>query len=591
MKSLKRVRTHSDLSRRAGLGATAARRTGSRKSKSGRESIESFVVVFLCFLIWSLEAEGFVIPTGSMAPTLLGRHKEIVCPQCGYVYTVNADREVEATGRALGTGSRIEKGTCENCRFECAVGGAPSFSGDRIYVMKDGLSLPFFAQAGRAKLNRWDVAVFKLPEEPEVRYIKRLVGMPNEVIRIDGGDLWAQPLDRSREFERLRRSLNHQQAMQLMVYDDTHRATALADDPRWLRWVAASAGEWSEPGPGTYCSQKRKGDWAELRYHHVVPSTEQWKAIRASAPLPGPPRATLVTDYCSYNTDITADDRLHQRGASRAWFQPHWVGDLTLALRLTVRETAGQFRVELVKAGVSNRCLIDLASGQARLFRGTVPMGEAVPTGITREGTYLLAFANVDDRLTLWVDGRLPFGEGRTYDSTPESQAPTAADLEPARIAARRASIQVERLVLKRDLYYTLEPSESDYSNLDRSARIESSALLDLLSDPVRFPSLARYPAREYPIRAGRYLMLGDNSPWSRDGRAWGRSDQVDPDFPGHGWDDSGRASWEVPEALLIGKAFCVYWPHPKPVWPRLRLGADCQLPILPYIERMRWIR
>ena len=27
--------------------------------------------------------------------------------------------------------------------------------------------------------------------------------------------------------------------------------------------------------------------------------------------------------------------------------------------------------------------------------------------------------------------------------------------------------------------------------------------------------------------------MLGDNSPWSRDGRAWGRHDQIDPDEPG----------------------------------------------------------
>ena len=45
--------------------------------------------------------------------------------------------------------------------------------------------------------------------------------------------------------------------------------------------------------------------------------------------------------------------------------------------------------------------------------------------------------------------------------------------------------------------------------------------------------------------------MLGDNSPWSRDARAWGRIDQIDPDLPGHGWDDSGRASWEVPESLL----------------------------------------
>ncbi len=38
------------------------------KKSSGRESIESFVFVFLAFLIWSIEAEGFVIPTGSMAP-------------------------------------------------------------------------------------------------------------------------------------------------------------------------------------------------------------------------------------------------------------------------------------------------------------------------------------------------------------------------------------------------------------------------------------------------------------------------------------------------------------------------------------------
>src|SRR5438874_8649783 len=108
---------------RRGLRAAASGTGGSQvqKPKSGRESIESFVVVFLCFLIWGLEAEGFVIPTGSMAPTLMGRHKEIVCRQCGYVYTVNADREVEPTGRASSTRRRIETGTCENCRFEGPV--------------------------------------------------------------------------------------------------------------------------------------------------------------------------------------------------------------------------------------------------------------------------------------------------------------------------------------------------------------------------------------------------------------------------------------------------------------------------------------
>jgi signal peptidase I len=591
MKSPNRGRTGPEPEQASLRDATAAPTARNRKPKSGRESIESFVVVFVSFLIWSLEAEGFVIPTGSMAPTLMGRHKEIVCPQCDYTYTVNAGGEVDPTGRGGGTNLRVVSGTCENCRFESEIGDTPSYTGDRIYVMKDGLSLPFLGGARGVKLKRWDVAVFKLPEEPEVRYIKRLVGMPNEVIRIDGGDLWVQGLEHPAGFERLLRSLDHQQAMQLKVYDDAHHAAALANDPRWLRWVATPGNEWTQTASGAYSSDRKSSEWTELRYHHVVPSPAQWQAIRTGEPLPTPPVSTLITDYYSYNTDVSVHDQSQPRMASRAWFQPHWVGDLTLSLRLTTHNTAGKFRLELIKAGVSHRCEIDLTSGTAQLLRGDVPLGEAVPTEITRAGTYDLAFANVDGRLTLWVDGDLPFGAVPTHDSRLEPAVPTAADLEPARIGAMCTSVEVDQLVLRRDVYYTLEPAESDYSNLDGSARTESSALLDLLSDPARFAALTRYPPRDYPIGPRHYMMLGDNSPWSRDGRAWGNSDQIDPDLPGQGWDNSGRQSWEVPEELLIGKAFCVYWPHPKQVWPRLRFTADTRLPILPYIERMRWIR
>ena len=155
---------------------------------NGRESVESFVVVFVAFLVWSIEAEGFVIPTGSMAPTLMGRHKEIACPECGYVYTVNADREVEPSRTGLSaTGPRIAWGTCQNCRFVAPVDDAPSFSGRPDLRHEDGVSIPFLQHGpGRVRLRRWDVAVFKLPEEPEVRYIKRLVGMPDENLRSRG---------------------------------------------------------------------------------------------------------------------------------------------------------------------------------------------------------------------------------------------------------------------------------------------------------------------------------------------------------------------------------------------------------------------
>ena len=343
--------------------------------------------------------------------------------------------------------------------------------------MKRGLSLPWLNPAGRVALKRWDVTVFKLPEEPEVRYIKRLVGMPNEVLRIEGGDLWVRRPNQPAEFERLLRPLEHQQAMQMMVYDDAHRAMALNTDSRWLRWTPAAHGDWTEPAPGQFVPSERSSDWTELRYHHLVPSPQQWNAIRSGDALPGAPRATLITDYNSYNTDLLADDLKHPRRAARAWFQPHWVGDLTLSLGLTVREPAGQLRLELIKSGRPYRCEIDLATGDARLFQAETALGPAVRTEINHKGTYQLTFANVDQRLTLWVDGSLPFGAGQTYDLDGPPQPPGAADLEAARIASRQAPIAVEHLVLKRDVYYTIEPTETDYANLEESEQTNSAAL------------------------------------------------------------------------------------------------------------------
>src|SRR5262249_22640731 len=152
--------------------------------------------------------------------------------------------------------------------------------------MKKGVSLPFLATAGNLALKRWDVAVFKLPEEPEVRYIKRMVGMPGEVLRIEHGDIWARPSAGPGDFERQRRPLDHQQAMQMMVYDDTHRAAALRDDPRWLRWKPTRPGTWTEQVSGTFVPVAHETKWAELRYHHLVPTPEQWAAIRDGQKLP-----------------------------------------------------------------------------------------------------------------------------------------------------------------------------------------------------------------------------------------------------------------------------------------------------------------
>ena len=52
-----------------------------------RETIESLVVAFiLAFVFRAFVVEAFVIPTGSMADTLRGKHFRLTCPTCGYQY-------------------------------------------------------------------------------------------------------------------------------------------------------------------------------------------------------------------------------------------------------------------------------------------------------------------------------------------------------------------------------------------------------------------------------------------------------------------------------------------------------------------------
>ena len=155
--------------------------------------------------------------------------------------------------------------------------------------MKEGVSIPFLSWAGKVRLQRWDVAVFKLPEKPDVRYIKRLVGMPDEILRIQGGDIWVKPGDGAGEFRRVPRPLDHQQAMQVMVYDDRHRPASLAGDSTFARWSASEPGAWTETAPGQFEPGGATSDWTEMFYRHILPSPEDWSAVRSGQRPNSPP--------------------------------------------------------------------------------------------------------------------------------------------------------------------------------------------------------------------------------------------------------------------------------------------------------------
>ncbi len=110
-------RTAAATVKRAAATPKAIKEEEPRPAEGHRETVEAIVVAFiLALVVRGFEAQAFVIPTGSMAPTLMGRHKEVSCPQCGFVYAVNASQEVEGPSVPC----EVSGGTCVNCRFQAA---------------------------------------------------------------------------------------------------------------------------------------------------------------------------------------------------------------------------------------------------------------------------------------------------------------------------------------------------------------------------------------------------------------------------------------------------------------------------------------
>ena len=197
--SSKKTETRSAVGASGGTGGSGKKREPEPTPalfEQIREVCESLAVaLFLAFLFKTFEAEAYVIPTGSMAPTLLGRHKDVVCDECGFPFQVSASEEMDGAANVR-SGRHVVAGTCPQCSYTKYFGdenpnpkqdvGAPSFAGDRILVSK--------LEFDQRDLERWDVSVFRSPADPNVNFIKRIVGLPNERLRVQYGDLFVQPL-------------------------------------------------------------------------------------------------------------------------------------------------------------------------------------------------------------------------------------------------------------------------------------------------------------------------------------------------------------------------------------------------------------
>src|SRR5262249_27167186 len=146
-------------------------------------------------------------------------------------------------------------------------------------------------------------------------------------------------------------------------------------------------------------------------------------------------------------------------------------------------------------------------------------------TDLKGKGTHRVRFANVDDRLIVWVGNSLPFKDGVSYTPLKE-RGPYANDLQPAGVGVKGSAVRLGKLKLFRDTYYTVEPGKADAELKDAAIRdmirggedqraTKLTELHNLLSDPDRYGKLRDLPSRTMYVQPGHYLCMGDNSPES----------------------------------------------------------------------------
>jgi signal peptidase I len=494
-----------------------------------KETIESIVIALvLAFVFRAFVVEAFVIPTGSMAPTLMGAHSRYVCENCGYRFDVNYSSSGSPTldgdiniPRRVGEAVNV---LCPNCGFRILDQQSDNpnvYYGDRILVLKYIYLLN--------QPQRWDVVVFKSPADPKryfytQNYIKRLIGKPGEQIMLLDGDVYVAHKDNpaDTDWEIQTKPDVAQDALWRIVNDMDYAPRGLlangepSDDPtastRYIPWKASSG----KVAPG----RDRTGANAWTLDAGPSPEGLQFDPSVSA-------RKSPLTDWLAYD-----------QSPRQQQLRKYAVGDLKLSLFCQRQSGDGELRLNLSKR--NDLFTASVSKNKVTLWHQRANDPASLKELSSRtislpDRPVRLDFVNLDYKVRLLVDGQeVLHTTSQQYHpdvAALKAEADNRAPLPTVSINARNLKASLTHISLWRDVYYT-----PTVVNGER-------ALRGLPDNPMK-------------LSADEYFVLGDNSPLSGDGRYWSASFPVD--LPAEGVHaDAGI----VPGRFLLGKAMFVYWP------------------------------
>ncbi|MBM4042991.1 MAG: signal peptidase I [Planctomycetes bacterium] len=371
--------------------------------------------------------------------------------------------------------------------------GDPS-TGDKILVNK-------FAYDFRDP-RRWEIAVFKYPEDTTKNYIKRIVGLPGETILVQYGDVYITPPDEEAECRIARKPWSVQQALWRLT---PHLQNPEARPKPWR--VTSPNGEqtWSADSEFTLDAASPPRGEAELRYTREIRVYDVSDGM-----VPPKPEARLLT------SDIMAEFSLIPRQQA---------GSLSVEIPIVKHEATDDSRssADLLDFWEA-RFPLDRAGASPEVWRSEALVAAGATCRLPTGKPSLIQVANVDLTFIVRVDGvELVRKE---YD-WPDRVAESSKFRNEARLRIRcnGAHVTVRDPKLYVDVYYTQHPQRRGvryFVGRERDKDIYAGT----------------------PCRLGpdEFFALGDNSANSNDSR---------------GWEKSGA----VPRSYLVGEAFLVLWP------------------------------
>jgi signal peptidase I len=355
--------------------------------------------------VWAVEP--VQVPSGSMAPSLYGTHRETTCPCCGFPIVVGR----HPRDRGDGHHRWHQDATCPNCGAgDLHLDDFPERPGDRLLVNKT----TFVWRRPR----RWETVLLTLFGE---LFIKRLIGLPGERVEIRDGDVYID--------DRLaRKTLAQCRALRIPVFDANYPPCPDGGCSRWHTTCSP------HPLDGTELRLDALGRGCWLVYRHTLPGSAQSRPIG---------------DEYGYNGN---------------WGTGAAVHDFLMECDVNIRQGNGDLRLGiydgrdavLAEFAVGDRRGVTLGEALGPWDAETEPGLRGTPYGqnpdfALRPGRwYHVELAFVDRRVTLAVDGREPFA---AFDF-PEAarRKPVSA---PVLLGARGVVAAVRNFRLYRDVHYT----------------------------------------------------------------------------------------------------------------------------------------